>query len=76
MSGLYGAEYWVPEDHCFRTGSECLEAFPEAGPAVGVVGTDKHERARNLLKEAMVCIEDGLINEKLAKRIQEFLRIL
>ena len=34
---------------------------------------NEHERARNLLKEAMVCIEDGLINEKLAKRIQGFL---
>lgn len=45
---LYGAEYWVPENHMFKSGSDCLEAFPDAGPACGIVSTTSYD---SLLKE-------------------------
>ncbi len=44
MSWLYDAEYWVPENHMFKTGHECLEAVPEGGAACGVVSTTTHKK--------------------------------
>lgn len=26
-------DFWVPEDHMFKTGGECLEAFPDQAAA-------------------------------------------
>lgn len=45
---LYGAEFWVPEDHCFKSAPDCLNAFSEAGPACGFVGIEAY---RQVLKE-------------------------
>lgn len=40
---LYGAEFWVPENHMFKSAPECLEAFPDAGPACGFVSTKAYD---------------------------------
>ncbi len=63
---LYGAEYWVPEEHMFKTGNECLEAFPDSGPACGVVSTTAYgqlsaklevaERERDKWREKLRCV--------------------
>ena len=49
--GLYGAEYWVPENHMFKTGIECLEAFPNAGPACGIISTEACRHLQAQLKD-------------------------
>lgn len=49
---LYGAEHWAPEDHMFKSGSDCLEAFPEAGPACGVVSTTTYQAAIERAEDA------------------------
>jgi hypothetical protein len=40
---LYGAEFWVPEKHMFKHAPDCLEAFPDAGAACGIVSTAAYE---------------------------------
>lgn len=49
---LYGAEFWVPENHMFKCGSECLEAFPNAGPACGIVSTSAYQKLEQELAES------------------------
>lgn len=50
MEWDFGAEYWVPEDLMFKTAPECLEAFPEAGPACGVVSTSAYQELEQELE--------------------------
>jgi len=41
---LYGADYWVPEDHLFSSAEECLKKFPDqaaAGVAKPITQKDK-----------------------------------
>lgn len=51
MSWLYGAEYWVPENYLFKSGSDCLDAFPDAGPACGIVSTTRYAEAIDALRQ-------------------------
>jgi hypothetical protein len=72
---LYGAEFWVPEDHMFKSGSECLETCPSNGPACGVVSTTAFEamrRERDALNETIKRLrETGALNDQLKRELAE-----
>jgi len=53
---LYNAEFWVPENYMYKSGSDCLEVHPDAGPACGVVSTTAYDllaEENKILKEAI-----------------------
>lgn len=42
-------DFWVPEDHCFETAEECLEKFPDAGPAVGCLKAEDAQAKQKMM---------------------------
>lgn len=42
----YDSEFYVPEEHIFKNGGDCLDKFPDAGPACGVVSSGTYFEAR------------------------------
>lgn len=58
-------DFWVPEDHMFETGEECLEAFPDQAAAAGWNG-DWQRR----FDAAMIMIAD-MVNNREPRPIME-----